>query len=307
MYRYLKISLFILSSSLVACDDLITVEVEEKDPLLVVDAFINDADQEQKIVIAWTQPYFDETAILGIDNATVEVSYGDPATTVTFTHTDNGSYVYPTGFGSIGDEFELHVTLDGKSYVAQSVLNPVPVMDSVNFRYEHFTAFGYDEEFYLGQFWATDLEGEGDCYWIKSYKNGEYQNSLDMVTLAYDAAFSAGSAVDGLTFIVPIRESINDYGDDDEDFISPFEDGDSLYVEIHSITEEVFDYLTLAISNTNLPSGFGALFASPSSNTYGNVYPADPNSDEVVLGCFSVSAVSGGGSTLDISQVPKEE
>lgn len=307
MHRYIKITLTILSTWLVACDDLITVDVEEKEPLLVVDAFINNTDQEQKIVISWTQPYFDETAIIGIEDATVEISYGEPATTVSFAHTENGSYVYPTGFGSIGDEYELQVTVDGKSYVAHSVLNPVPAMDSVNFRYEHFTAFGSDEEFYLGQFWATDLEGEGDCYWIKSYKNGEYQNRLDMITLAYDAGFSAGSAVDGLTFIVPIRESVNDYGDDDEDFLSPYADGDSLYVEIHSISEEVFDYLALAISNTNLPSGFGALFASPSSNTYGNVYPADDSSEEVVLGCFSVSAVSGGGSRLDISEVPKEE
>ncbi|MCV9388441.1 DUF4249 domain-containing protein [Reichenbachiella ulvae] len=307
MSVYIKYSLIILSAFLFSCDDLISVDVEEKDPLVVIDAFIDNTSNEQKITVARSQPYFDETRIIGIEDATVEVLYGSPANTVVFNHAGEGVYTIPAGFGSVGDSFELRVTVDGETYHSFSSMNPVPPVDSVTFRYDEFDLFGENEIFYVGAFWAKDLEGEGNTYWIKSYKNGEFQNKLDMINLAYDAGFSAGSEVDGLNFIVPIRENVNDYDGEDDEFVSPFEDGDSLYVEIHAINPEVFDFLTLAVSNTNLPSGFGALFASPLSNTYGNISPVDPNSEEVVLGCFSVSAVSAGGKRLNVDEVPKEE
>ncbi|MBU2916091.1 DUF4249 domain-containing protein [Reichenbachiella agariperforans] len=306
MNHIIKYSLVLLALTWVSCDDQIYPTLEDKDPILVIDAFIDNKSSEQQITISKTQPYFDETRIVGVDDAIVQVSYGSPATTVTFTHTEDGVYTYPAGFGQVGDDFVLTVSGEGETFTATSRMNRVPVIDSVTFTYDTFSGFGEEEEFYLGEFWSTDPVGEGDTYWIKAYKNTEFLSQPSEINLAYDAAFGSGNG-DGTPFIQPIRQAVNSFGDDDAEFESPYADGDSLYVEIYSISNEAFEYLQILISNTNIPGGFGALFAGPLSNTYGNIQNTDESSTEEALGFFSVSAVEANGKKLDVSQVPKEE
>ncbi|UXP33514.1 DUF4249 domain-containing protein [Reichenbachiella agarivorans] len=299
-------SLLIFSLGLISCDDQIYPTLEDKEPLLVVDAFINNQASEQKIVISQTQPYFDETRIVGVTDATVNVTYGTGNTQVVFTHQGEGVYTTPTGFGTVGDDFTLTVTAYGETFVSYSHMNRVPTVDSVTFRYEEFDAFGQNETLFLGEFWSKDLLGVGDTYWIKAFKNGEYLSKPEQLNIAYDAGFSAGSAIDDLIFIQPIRDAVNPFDNEDDDIQSPYSDGDSLYVEIHSITNETFEYLNLVLSQTNIPGGFGALFAGPLSNVYGNIQPANENSETVVLGFFSVSAVTSNGKVLKEDEVPRD-
>ena len=62
--------------------------------------------------------------------------------------------------------------------------------------------------------------------------------------------------------------------DDDGGFISPFNVGDSLYVEIHSVTYEAFDFLNKTSIQINRPGGFGELFAVSLSNVPTNLQVA---------------------------------
>ncbi|WP_158233459.1 DUF4249 domain-containing protein [Reichenbachiella sp. 5M10] len=294
---------------LISCDDRIYPNLESEDPVLVVDAFINDKNEEQRILVAMTQPYFDSTQIIGVTDAIVTVSYGDPATSVTFTHLENGIYTSPTGFGSVGDDFVLTITAHNESFVSTSTMNRVPPMDSVTFRYEEISGFGTEEIFYIGEFWAKDPEGAGDTYWIKAYKNGQFLGKPEEINIAYDAGIG-GEGVDNLVFIVPVREGVNPYDESDDNDLgisSPYKDGDSLYVELHSITNETYEYLNEIQVQTNRPGGFGELFATPMSNVKSNLSPLDSDSETMVLGFFSVSSVSADGKKLDISQVPKED
>ena len=124
-------------------------------------------------------------------------------------------------------------------------------------------------------------------------------NKPSEINLAYDAGFSAGGNFDGVSFITPIRQGINPFDQDDNDeIIPPYLPGDSVYVEIHSITLEAFNFMNEVAIQTNRPGGFSELFASPISNVSTNIFNAN-NSSRKALGFFNVAAVSGLGKRLE--------
>jgi hypothetical protein len=147
---------------------------------------------------------------------------------------------------------------------------------------------------------ATDFPGVGDTYWIRSYKNGVFLNQPGEINIAFDAGFSSGGNVDGIPFIQPIRDGVNPF-DEDEDgnFLPPYEPGDSLYVELFSISNEAFVFLTELSIQTDRPGGFAELFAQPLSNVPSNVFAEDENLR--VVGFFNVAAVSSAGRRLQLN------
>ncbi len=169
----------------------------------------------------------------------------------------------------------------------------VPKIDSITFKQG--TGNIRNKDFYRGQFWATDPIGPGDTYWIKAYKNGVLLNKPSEINIAYDAALSKGSTFDGITFIQPIRNGINpDDTDSNSQPVSPYSPGDSVYVEINSLSEASFDFLSQVITQTNRPGGFSELFATPLANVPTNIFNENPKGT-VVVGFFNVASVSGLG------------
>ena len=239
MKKLIYLPLFLLIAA--ACDDEISADLEEIDPIVSIDAWINNSSRN--IRVQRTQPYFQSTSLQGVTNAQVELQ-DDLGESFAFSHTGNGNYLMtiPQGvtFGEVGRTYFLTVTVDGVVFSSQSTLNRVPTVDSVTFRFEEEDSFLPDS--YFGEFWARDFDGEGDTYWIRAWKNGQYLNKPSEINIAYDAAFSAGGSADGLIFIQPIRDGVNPFeeAEDDADrpFLSPYNVGDSLYVEIESISQE---------------------------------------------------------------------
>jgi len=183
------------------------------------------------------------------------------------------------------------------------------VIDSVNF-----VRGQVPEDSYYAEFWSREEEGVGDAYWIKSYINGELQTGLqDIITCIDAGASSEGAVIDGIPFIPPIRRAVTKFeNDDDGNLMSPFKKGDSLYVEIHSVTFEAFDFLNKTAIQINRPGGFSELFAVSLSNVPNNLIVTnisdgsiDPNYP--VVGFFNVSSVHGMGNTLDDDEIGKIE
>ncbi len=96
-------------------------------------------------------------------------------------------------------------------------------------------------------------------------------NNPDEINIAFDAGFSEGGNIDGLLFIPPIRDTINPFDEEDNEFLSPFADGDDVEVEIYSITNEAFIFLNEMALQINRPGGFAELFATPLSNVPTNI------------------------------------
>jgi hypothetical protein len=172
----------------------------------------------------------------------------------------------------------------------------VPPIDSVTFFLEEDDLFQPGS--YLAEFWADDPAGTGDTYWIRAFKNGQILNKPSEISVAFDAGFSNGGNFDGITFIPPLRTSINPFEENENDeVVSPYIIGDSVYVELNSITEEAFNFLSEVRIQTDRPGGFSELFAAPIANVPTNIRNINVNG-RTALGFFNVAAVSGAGKKL---------
>lgn len=296
------LSLVLATVWLAACENVISPELEEAEPVLVVDAWLNNKPEEQIIRLTRTQPYFENRLPVGVSSAQIEI-VDDLGKIYPFEERGLGDGSYrlvsfgSEVFGEEGRSYELTIQVDGETFKAFSTMKRVPEIDSVTFTFEEKNAF--QEDSYIAEFWATDLEGRNDNYWIKAYKNGVLLNRPDEITLAYDAGFSAGGNFDGVTFITPIRRSINPFELDDNDLaLSPYKPLDSVYVEIHSITLQAFNFMNEVAIQTDRPGGFAELFATPLSNVSTNI--TNMSGNRKVLGFFCTSSVSSAGKRLRI-------
>ena len=299
-YKYSSILFLLLIVQLTfsSCEDEITPRLEEAPSIVIIDAWINNKPEPQVIKVLKTQEYFDNSIPPGVSGATVQVA-DENLKVYDFVETVPGEYTWTPAdgetFGDIGLQYGLNVEVDGVMYNSISKLNAVPPVDSISFTFE--AEDGPFPEGYFAEFWSRDLLGEGDTYWIKTFKNGVYQGKPDEINIAFDAGFSNGGSIDNLIFIPPIRFGVNSFEEDENgDFQAPYLPGDSIYVELHAITNEAFFFLSEVAFQTNRPGGFAELFATPLSNVVTNIIPSDEKVD--VVGFFNVSAVSGKGKKL---------
>ena len=280
-----------------ACEDVIHPSLPSANPVVVVDAWINNKPVVQRIGLSYTLPYFDASPLPGITGAQVTVT-GNDSTLYQFTESDSaGVYEWEPAdtantFGKVGVTYDLSIMYDGISYSASCKMGTVPPIDSISFKFSKGNQFMADN--YTGQFYATDIPGYGNTYWIRAYKNGNFLNKPSEINFAFDAGFSQGSVVDGIQFIQPIREGINPYDEgNDGKILPPYLPGDSVYVEINSISLDAFNFLSQVSIQTNRPGGFGELFAQPLANVPTNIETSDP--DHPAIGFFNVGSVSGLG------------
>jgi hypothetical protein len=281
-----------------ACETKINPELEYAEPIVVVDAWLSNKPGDQVILVSKTQPYFDSALPPGISGAVVTVTDNN-GTVFTFNEdlTTAGKYVWKPianeTFGTIGNSYTLDLQTSDGVYQAASKMGRAPGIDSIVLKKNEPDQTNPD--FYRAQFYAKDFSGRGDAYWIRAIKNSVLLNKPADINVAYDAGFTAGGSFDGVTFIPPIRGRINpNYRDANDKALSPYIPGDSVFVEIHSVTPEAFLYLQQLSIQTNRPGGFSELFARPIANVPTNISNVNANGKPAV-GFFNVSAVTGRG------------
>jgi hypothetical protein len=287
--NYLLLLSFLIAFT--SCEDTIDVEPEDADSILVVDAWITNKSETQKINLSLSQPYFLSQTITGVEDAKVGV-ISNNNTVKEFRYHNNGAYIWSPApgesIGEVGDTLSLIIERNGEIYQGSSVLNPVPSIDSIVIEFKT-DEFGYEDGLHA-ELMARDLVGLGDTYWIKTFKNNSYLNKPEEINITFDGGIDGGAMVDGIVFIPPIRELINPFPDDfgnGEDSPPPYVYGDSIRVEIHSITLEAFQFMNIV--KDQLLNGYNTIFSIPLSNTISNV--VNVNGDSKILGFFNVSAV----------------
>ncbi len=312
-HTYQYILLILGSLSLFSCEDNIEVDLPKSDPVVVIDAWLNNKSETQEIRVMRTIPYLQNEFLPGLNEAIVNVEDLNSGEVYVFEKTEeDGLYAWvpdnaQESLGDIGNQYKLSVQLGGNIYEAFSSMNRVPEIDSISFRFEEGNEFFPDA--YFAGVYARDFEGVGDTYWIKAWKNGDYLNLPGEINISYDAGGSPGATVDGIPFIQPIRDGINPFDqDENDDFLPPYEPGDSVYVEIHSLNYDSYIFLNEVAIQTDRPGGFGELFAQPLANVSTNIQVANetPNATKAI-GFFSVSAVSGAGRKLDPNNLPPKD
>jgi len=288
-----------------SCETIIDPTLEAADPVVVIDAWINNRSEAQTISLIRTQGYFDSSPLKGVSGAQVKVTNTTSGKIFFFTETSGGQYRWEPEtagdrIGVTGDRFALNVMAEGEEYTSASILGRVPVIDSITFTLVPATAFFPDS--YIAEFYAVDLPGKGDTYWIKAWKNDSLLLRPSELNVAFDGGFSEGGNIDGVNFITPIRQAINPAVTDANDRPkSPYSAGDSVYVEIHSITKPAFDFLNQVAIQTDRPGGFSELFAAPASNVGSNIANVNPNGKKA-LGFFNVAVISSAGKRLRLKK-----
>jgi len=309
----MKKTLYILSLALVVaigCEDVVFPTLPDAADITVVDAFITNQDIPQNVFVTQSQPFFESEFPEKVDGATVFIMDNE-GNRFDFIENDSAYTWLPNGtpFGTIGNDYALTVMVDGETFTSSTRMNRVPEVDSITFSVNE-PDFIIDQEYFNGEFSARDFVGEGDTYWIKAFKNDQFLNKPNEINVAFDAGFSR-NGLDGIVFIQPIQELVNPFDEDPNDdsmLLPPYEIGDELRVEIHSISQATFFFLNEVRIQTDRPGGFAALFDVPLANASTNIINANESSDAEVLGFFNIAAVSTLSATLteDIADQARE-
>ena len=284
---------------LASCEDVIEVETGFEESQLVVDAWLDNMDRKQTIRLTQSQDYFDSNFSRGVQGAEVNLVVNGERT-IEFTETAPGDYSWTPGsageIGVVGDAYELEIKVGGEIFSGRSEMKRVPRIDSIAQVFEE-EQLGIPEGIYAELF-ATDFVGTGDTYWVRTWKNDTLLNKPLEILVIWDSTFDSGSDLDGVQFIFPIRRGINPIPDDFDsidDLPPPYAPGDSIYVELHSITNDAFRFWSIA--QEQMINGENGIFALPVANTRGNVF--NQNSNERVLGFFNVSATETASKVIE--------
>ncbi len=279
-----------------SCEDVIDVDADFTEAQLVVDAWLNNMDTTQTVFLSLSQDYFDATLPPAITDAQVTLTNTTSGTIIPFEHKSNGAYEWTPSasetIGLLGDEFVLTVEYNNFTYEAASAMNPAPPVDSIAYEFRE-EEFGFPEGIYA-QFYARDIVGQGNTYWIKTYKNGTFLNKPSELNLSADGTFDLGSAADGIVFIPPIRELVNRISDpdtEDNEDVPPYAEGDHIRVEIHALTNEAFRFMQVA--QEQMTNGDNGIFALPVANSPSNVFGVQSDAPQA-LGFFNVGQVTAG-------------
>lgn len=283
-YIYVLGTLLVGACLLSSCETVIDTQIASAPTQLAVDAWLTDQPGEQQIRLTQTTNYFNNGVPAPALSASVTVG-DNMGRMFNFTDPDNdGVYTWKpanerdtTRIGVIGRTYGLGIQYKGDSYIAVSQMPRVPRIDSLTFTKEKISPVS-SEEGYQAEFYATDLPGAADHYYIRFYRNGKLQNRPDDITLAYDGAFGRSANTDGLMFIRPIRQSINP-----ENF---YDLNDTVRVELRSITADGYLFWELLrgqLENTGL-------FATPPSNVPTNIRNQN-TAGPAAAGYFLVSPV----------------
>jgi len=284
----LEYIVFLLAAFMLgSCEDVVQVDIEGSDEGVIIDAWLNTLDQTQEIRVSNAIAYFDNRLSPGITDGVVKITRDDGVVTE-FQHTQDGVYAWTPipgeTLGEVGNSFQLEINANGSTYTATAKMNRVPEIDTVSFEFRD-DELGGDDGLYA-EFFARDFPGQGDAYWIKTYRDDVFQSAPAQLNVAYDAGFDAGSGVDGIIFITPIREVLNN---DANQGRVPYAEGEKIRVEIHSISQEGFSFLEIARDQIN--NGNNGIFALPLANAPSNI---SASGDVPALGFFNVAAVSVG-------------
>lgn len=304
----MKINNFLLvclvSMTLMACNDVIDFETPASgNSQIVIDAWITDEPgKEQSVKLMITQPYFDKATPPPALGATVFVANEDSVVYQFRDIKNDGNYIWTPRnkedkILQVGKQYGLYVAYAGEEYISISKANRVPKIDSIVFT-EESNPFAADTSLrkgFIGEFYGKDFAGNNDTYWIRSYRNDTLRNKPAQIQLAWDAAGSPANSFDGGTFILPIRRSVTEFG-------RLFKDKEKVKVDLYSITNEAFYFLSLV----RQASQDGGLFSVPQSNIPSNIQNRKEKG-KTPLGFFGVSMVSSFETFVDKTKAKKKQ
>ncbi|MDC1068944.1 DUF4249 family protein, partial [Candidatus Kapabacteria bacterium] len=240
-----KVYALIVAILVFSCEDKVTVDFGEAAELIAVDGILTNLNESQTITLQRTGSYFIQNSTQYIEDANVWVE-SDAGSIYNFPHTADGNYILPATEVDfqMGINYTLYVELGSDTYTSVSNLERVPPIDSIVWRMESVVPFGVDvDSIIYAQFYARDIDGIGDFFWARAYRNDSLINQQSF-NLAWDASPGPGIIFDGdtLAFATPIRQVMTPNG---TEFGEIIEQGDKLQIKLLAINEDFAYFITI--------------------------------------------------------------
>ncbi len=305
MRKYIFFALLVFC--FVSCQDKIDIHnrLNGGQIQLVVDAFLhgNDSVNVPTVKLTTSQYFYDNSAPAPATGAVVTLVDLTSSKSYPFSEAYPGIYRITPAFSpepskdtvlSLGHAYRLEIHYQGEDYAAHSEMKRVVPIDSIKFQHRK-NAIGDEQKDYIAEFFATDPPGVGDRYWIRYYHNGVRDTSISYIGLGYDANAFPNGIADNEVFILPLRQGYINNLD------HKWEDGDTIRVELFSITDSTTQFLSQLSTQSNIGQGgaLGALFSPPIANIPTNIFNVNSNGKKAV-GWFSVSAASSQSAVVPI-------
>jgi hypothetical protein len=307
------ILLIIGKTVLVSCIDPINIKVPFSTPKLVVEGYINNIKQKQRVKLSFSNN-FSENKIEFIPVVGAKVKIVDNINrTFPLYELTQGIYESDSIAGTVGHSYQLFIeTQDGKRYQSSpETLEGSPIIDSIYAEYEEF------DEFFKNSFGEIlSRRGNGFKVFIKSKdapnKRNFYRWRSEGVFQFYTVC-AKGDACDPAppypilcwAFFSPINPQIAVLSDENLDgniFTQqivkiPYEQTTRFVVSVqqHSISQNAFIYWQLIATQR---ANTGSIFDPPPAQIRGNIFNTD-NNEELVLGYFEASGITTTKLTID--------
>ena len=275
---------------LFSCTSVIQVSVPNGTQNLVVDAFIDNSTKVQTVRLTYSANYFNNVPCPAVLGATVGLTDLTNAQTFTFTPDGKGNYTYtPTTTDTmcyINHKYQLNVSYNGNTYIALSTLFPTIPVDRIIFCNSAINpidtisnaADTSKPRRYYPYFFAKDIKGVGNFYWVKVYRNNILYSDPGQMDLFEDGGgFTAdGDEIGGANCYFNITDDKH-----------PIHRNDTCTIAIYSTDANTNDFLgQLVTQMTNSQNG---LFAVTPQNVKTNIQQT--SGSQPAIGWFNMAAV----------------
>jgi hypothetical protein len=243
------------------CEDVIQVDLDSAEPRIVIEGYIFDDPSIATVKISRSGDFYDPSIFPSVTGADVKMC-NDIGDTVSLDEYRPGTYLTNYLRGMPGLIYTAIVTVDSVTYTASAAMTQPIRIEALGYEYQEGGGFGpYEDAGYRLHVQFTDPEGVRDFCLLRIRQNDEILQGYFL----YDGEWNDGNVID------------YDY------FSRVFDPGDSVYVELITMDEVVFDYFSTLVNVVATEEG---------GNTQG--VPANPNNnwDNDALGYFGAFAVT---------------
>ncbi|MFK8102363.1 MAG: DUF4249 domain-containing protein [Saprospiraceae bacterium] len=199
---------------------------KDENKKIVITGWISSLAEPQFVNVSRTVNYLGSIGIDQVSGALVTLT--DESDSYALTEQAAGVYHLPeTWQGKIGDNYELTVTVEGKTYTAKEKMRACPEIENLTYELDPDVGEIETEKIYVTSFDFQEIVGEGDAYYGTDYVKGGLEGDSLFYGEYVDDEFSDGQYFEGIIL-----------GNGDN-----FELNDTVVVEIHSIGKAVSEYL----------------------------------------------------------------
>lgn len=252
-----------------ASSDIESLENQEQ---FVVEGWVTDQNKQHWVKISTPVSFGNSSTKNPVKNARVIIE--DGTNIFPLPHSADGLYLTDALAGIASESYRLTIELASGETIQSGWerLNSLPPINSI--RYDVFEEqdpkTGENIQVYFPIVVSSDPITETNFYRYKGFRNGKLLNEPNQLILLSDQFINGASALPN--FIPEFRYSF----------------GDTIQVELHSLTKTGFDFFQLLKSQTN---SLGRSSGTSPAMLIGNLKNLNDES-QIVLGFFGASSVS---------------